>query len=75
MVRRYDIEGTRSWLYGGIACIVIGLWCARDGWFPPPSVLEKHPDPDEGFYLFNQVFAVLFGLGALVSMAVHRLMR
>ena len=75
MVRRYDIEGTRSWLYGAIGCLVVALWFGRDGWFPPDSVRETHPDPEDGFYLFNQVVAVVSGLGFLLCLVMHRFAR
>ncbi len=43
MARKYAVEGTRDFLYWAIGLLMLGAWAVRDGWFPPPSVQEKHP--------------------------------
>ncbi len=43
MARTYKVKGTNDFLYLAIALLLFGLWCLRDGWFPPESVLKKHP--------------------------------
>jgi multidrug resistance efflux pump len=43
MARKYKIEGTRDYLYWAIGMMALCLWAVRDAWYPPPSVLEKHP--------------------------------
>lgn len=43
MARKYQVEGTRDFLYWAIGLLLLGLWAVRDGWFPPPSVQKKHP--------------------------------
>jgi len=61
MARRYKVEGTKDFLYWAIGLILLGLWAVRDGWFPPPSVLERHPRsvpvafPNEGVVAELQV--------------------
>ena len=45
-------------------------WAVRDGWFPSEKVLQKHPDPSSGFYLFNKVMAIGTGLGLAFMLVV-----
>lgn len=70
MVRRYDIKGSREPLYWGVGFLIVALWCMKDGWFPATSVLAKHPDPGEFFYLFNKSLAILLGIGSLISLTI-----
>lgn len=43
MTRRYDIQGTKTYLIWALFLLVIGLWHAWDGWAPRPEVLNNHP--------------------------------
>jgi len=37
------IKGTKDFLVAAVACFCIFIWAVVDGWFPPQSVLKKHP--------------------------------
>ncbi len=43
MVRKYNVKGTNDYLIFAIALLAFGAWCVKDGWFPSPVVLKKHP--------------------------------
>lgn len=43
MVRKYNVKGTNDYLIFGVALLAFGAWCVKDGWFPSPAVLAKHP--------------------------------
>ena len=43
MVRKYNVKGTNDYLVFGLALLAFGAWCVKDGWFPSPKVLIKHP--------------------------------
>lgn len=43
MARRYKVEGTSDFLITAVVLAALGLWCVKDGWFPSPTVLERHP--------------------------------
>ncbi|MCF7838199.1 MAG: hypothetical protein K9N49_06175 [Candidatus Marinimicrobia bacterium] len=71
MARSFRVEGSKSYL---VAAIFLGLLCAWsiwDGWFTPAHFLEKYPDPQDSFYLFNKSMAFLSGIAALVCGYVH----
>lgn len=40
---RFNIKGTKDFLVAAVFCGAICIWAIRDAWFPPESVLEKHP--------------------------------
>ncbi|MBU0678079.1 MAG: hypothetical protein KJ626_08160, partial [Verrucomicrobia bacterium] len=61
MARRYDVEGTKTYLIAALVLLVLALWFVWDGWFPREAVLAKHPDyPADSFYAFNRVTGVIF---------------
>lgn len=43
MARRYKVEGTNDFLIAAVVLFGLGVWAIKDGWFPSPAVLEKHP--------------------------------
>ena len=43
MARNFNIPGTTDFLIGAVVLLVLGLWCAKDGWFPSEATLDKHP--------------------------------
>lgn len=43
MARRYTVEGTNDFLIAAVCLLGLGIWAVKDGWFPSPKVLEKHP--------------------------------
>lgn len=43
MARRYQVEGTKDFLYWSIGLLLLGLWAVKDGWFPSAKVLKDHP--------------------------------
>ena len=43
MARRYKVEGTSDFLIAAVLLAGLGIWSIKDGWFPSPKVLEKHP--------------------------------
>jgi len=43
MARRYKVEGTNDFLVAAVVLAGLGAWAIKDGWFPSPAVLERHP--------------------------------
>lgn len=43
MTRRYKVEGTNDFLIAAVCLAGLGAWAIKDGWYPSPKVLEKHP--------------------------------
>ncbi len=41
--RKYNIRGTNDFLVLGAIFFFLGIWAIKDGWFPSPKVLKKHP--------------------------------
>jgi len=80
MARRYQVEGTKSYLVGSIVLAFLCVWAIRDGWFPPESKIEMHgtpAEPNQGdhFYQFNRSLAYLSGIGSIVCAIVHRFVK
>ncbi len=85
MARKFNVQGTKEYLYWGIGLLALCAWCVVDGWFPPAGVLEKHPDFPESpwklflntdhYYDFNRVTAVLTGISGSVLLLIHRAVR
>lgn len=71
MARRFDVEGTRNYLLAAVILLVLSVWFIWDGWFPRASVLERHPEPSDHFYLFNKSVGVLFLVSAVVCGYIH----
>jgi multidrug resistance efflux pump len=40
---RFNIKGTKDFLVAAVVCAILCLWSIRDGWFPTPKTLKKHP--------------------------------
>ena len=81
MARQFKVQGTKTYLYWSIGLAVLALWCIKDGWFPSASVIAKNglpsaPNPEHAnFYPFNQVTAVITGIGSFVCIIVHRFVK
>ena len=80
MARRYEVEGTKSFLIWSIVLAVLCIWAIRDGWFPTESKIEQHglpESPNEGdhFYPFNRSLAYLSGIGSIVCIIVQRFVK
>ncbi|MCX6996032.1 MAG: biotin/lipoyl-binding protein [Kiritimatiellaeota bacterium] len=43
MARKFDVYGTKDFMFWAIILAAWGLWCVKDGWFPSESTLERHP--------------------------------
>ncbi len=41
MARKYEVKGTREYLYWGIGLLMFSLWCVRDGWFTTQSKIDE----------------------------------
>ena len=68
MERKFHVEKDKELIWWIVGLVAVGLWHFRDGWFPPASVLEKHPlgDPAHAYYYwYNKSVAVACALGAL----------
>ena len=76
MPRKYNVEGTKSFLIAAIILLVLGLWHIKDGWFPSPEVMEKHvPGTDDTYYLYNKVTGVILTVAAAICGYVHRVVK
>ena len=72
MARKYQVEGTRTFLIWSIGLLLLGLWCVKDGWFQAESVVAKHPPAtDASFYLFNKSLAVISFVASAVCAYIH----
>jgi hypothetical protein len=67
--------GTRNYLWWALGLLAYGLYCVWDGWFPRAAVVERHPDPGDSFYLFNQVVAVICLVGSAVCAYIHKVVK
>jgi hypothetical protein len=43
MARRYNVQGTQTYLIAAVFCLLIALWHAYDGWLPRATVRRDHP--------------------------------
>jgi hypothetical protein len=80
MARRYQVEGTKSYLVGSICLALLCVWAIRDGWFPTESKIEMHgtpdnPHPGDHFYHFNRSLTYLSGIGSIVCAIIHRFVK
>jgi len=73
--RRYDISGTRQYLWLAIILLGLSLWFAWDGWFPRASVRQRHPDASDHYYTFNRSVAVLLLSAAAACGYIHMVVR
>jgi len=75
MARKYQVQGTKTFLFWCVVLLALGLWGLKDGWFPSESKLLKHADPDDSFWMFNKTLAVLCLTGSAVCGYIHRVVR
>ncbi|NCC51407.1 MAG: hypothetical protein EOM20_09350 [Spartobacteria bacterium] len=71
MARKYNVPGTKKYLITAVVMLVLCIWAVLDGWFPSEKVLERHPDPTDGFYLFNKSLAIIMLVGMVVFGYIH----
>ena len=50
MARKVKVKGTKDFLVFSIGLALLGAWALKDGWYPSPSVLKKHPHSIEVSY-------------------------
>jgi hypothetical protein len=55
--------------------LVARLDVAWDGWLPRRAVLERHPSPDDSFYLFNQIMAVVVLSASGICGYIHHVVK
>lgn len=75
MARKYNVEGTKSFLIAAAILLAIGVWHIRDGWFPAAATLEKHPPGTDTFYLYNRVTGVILTIAAAICGYIHRIVK
>lgn len=86
MPRKFDVQGTREYLYWSLGLLLLTLWAVRDGWagywasigLEPlvANIIREYPDyPSDSFYMFNRVLTFLAGIGSLVTGIIHRMVR
>jgi len=82
MARNFETPKNKEPLYWAIGLLIGAIWCIRDGWFPPGSVLEDHPEFPENtwslalqyeYYRFNRVTGVLMAVASAVMFVVYRM--
>jgi hypothetical protein len=67
MVRRYKVEGTNDFLIAAVCLAGLGMWAIKDGWYPSPKVLDRHP---REIVVAAPVAGVLAGLDAIGGQSV-----
>lgn len=86
MPRKFDVKGTREFLYWSVGLGLLTVWAIRDGWAGywsaiglhslVSNVIREYPDyPGDSFYLFNRVLTFLAGIGSVVCGVIHRMVR
>jgi hypothetical protein len=75
MARKFHVEGPRNYLIAAIILFLLSLWFIRDGWFPTAGILEKHPDPQDSFYLFNKSMSVILLIASAVCGYIHSVVK
>lgn len=76
MARKYNVEGTKTFLYWSLGLLALGLWCVKDGWFPAPSKeAAKTAQEFANFILFNKSLAILCLAGAAVCAYIHKVVK
>jgi hypothetical protein len=86
MPRKFDVKGTREFLYWSVGLALLTLWAVRDGWAGywaqigleslVSNVIEKYPDyPGDGFYVFNRVLTFISGIASVVCGVIHRIVK
>lgn len=87
--RRYEVEGTKSFLYWGLGLLALALWHFVDGWFPRESIIDKHGQPPEEwntflykdskgsghYYQYNRITATLSFVASIVCLYIHKVVK
>ncbi|MDZ8116992.1 hypothetical protein, partial [Pontiella agarivorans] len=47
--------------------LLLCIWAIRDAWFPTEIIIQKHPDPNDQFYLFNRQLTFIAGALSIVA--------
>jgi hypothetical protein len=86
MPRKFDVKGTREYLYWSVGLALLTVWAVRDGWAGywaeiglsslVSNVIRDYPDyPSDSFYIFNRVLAFIAGIASVVCGVIHRIVR
>lgn len=76
MTQRNKVKGTDVFLYWAVGLLILGLWAAKDGWFPSQSVIDRKTAEElRRFQLFNKSLAVICLPAAAVCAYIHRVVR
>jgi hypothetical protein len=83
MARRYEVQGTKAYLYAALVCAFFAVWHMVDGWVPQERWLAKYPDfpatwYDLGlyeFYAYNRWTGILFAIAAGVCAYIHKVVK
>lgn len=76
MTRRFQVEGTKNFLYWSVGLLILGLWCVKDGWFPAPSKEATKTAEEFGrFILFNKSLAGLSLIASAVCAYIHKVVK
>ena len=86
MPRKFDVKGTREYLYWSVGLGLLTIWAVRDGWAGywaqiglenlVSNVLRDHPEnPEDSFYMFNRILTFLSGIASVVCGVIHRIVR
>ena len=87
--RRYDVDGTKSFLLWGLGLLAFGLWHVMDGWFPRESDIDEHGPPpakattfifadEKGtthFYQYNRITGVFLVISSGVCLYIHKVVK
>ena len=76
MPRKYDVEGTKTFFYWSLVLLALGLWAAKDGWFPAPAKeAAKTAEEFRNFLLFNKSLAILCLSGSAICAYIHKVVK
>lgn len=86
MPRKFDVQGTREYIYWSFGLGLLALWALRDGWAGywaqhgleslVANVLRDHPDyPHDSFFMFNRILTVLAAASSTACAIIHRIVR
>jgi hypothetical protein len=83
MAKRYDVEGTKTYLWAAVILAVLAVWHGIDGWVPQERWLAKYPEMPElwydmglyEFYAYNRWTTVFLAVGAVVCAYIHRIVK
>ncbi len=83
MAKRYEPEGTKSYLIAAVVLAVLAAWHIFDGWVPQERWLEKYPEFPETwydlrlyeFYAYNRWTGIIMAVAAAVCAYIHRIVK